>query len=101
MYKSLDDKALFDQLNKAGLAEKLKSDPDWELFKEGAKRVIDMAVDEFAVRTDPKDLAKIIQLQVIIKKYKFKLFSEIEQIASEGELAFEEAKHRGILRKLF
>jgi len=72
----------------------------WSLLQEASERIVDKAIAEFAIKTDPENWSKIIQLQVIIKKYKYGLFSEIEQIAQEGRLVFDEVRERGKLNDL-
>jgi hypothetical protein len=99
--EKLDDKELYDQLEKAGLAEKLESQPEWALIKEAANRIVDRAITEFALRTKPDDMKAIIMLQVIIKKYKFGVFDEIKVLKEASEMLSEEAKSRGIFGDFF
>jgi len=94
---SIEDKELYELLEKANLIEKLENDPAWRILKEAAKRVVDRAVDEFALRSDPKNIEQIINLKLIIKKYKYVIFQEVEMLKRESEFAFEEAKERGII----
>lgn len=95
----LDDKELFDQLEKAGLAEKLEDSPEWKLLKEAANRIVERALTEFALRTKPDDQAAIITLQTIIKKYKFGLFDEIKVLKDASNMLYEEARQRGMISK--
>lgn len=99
--QELDDKTLFDNLQKAGLVDKLETSEEWKMLKEAATRIIDKAVYEFALKTDvssePKDLAKVIRLQQVLRLYKYGLFREIELLKQESDFLFEEAKDRGMV----
>ncbi|MFQ5687298.1 MAG: hypothetical protein ACE5GV_11610 [Candidatus Scalindua sp.] len=96
-YSLLEDKELYDKLERAALANKLKSSNEWKLLEEARKRIVERAVCEFATRTDVTDIAKLTELKVIIKKYKYGLFSELDLLIQEGELAFHEYKNREML----
>jgi len=98
-YSILDDRVLYEKLEKAGLADRLETQPEWKLLKEGSERIIERAIAEFALKTKADDIVRIIELQTIIKKYKYGLFEEIKWLVQEGELIFEEGKNRGILQK--
>lgn len=98
----LDDKELYDNLEKAGLVDKLMSDPAWGMLQEAADRIVNRAIVEFALRTDPTDIKKVVALQVIIKKYRVGgLFEEIKTLKSESEAIYEEARQRGLLGRLW
>lgn len=99
MNEVLDDKELFDRLEKSGLAEKLDNDPAWKLIKEAGDRIVAAAADEFANNVKADDVVRIIELQVIMKKFKW-IFSEIDMMIQEGHLVFEECKERGLVEKL-
>ena len=94
---SIEDKELYELLEKATLAERLENDPAWKMLREAGNRIVDRAVDEFALRSDPKNIEQIINLKTIIKKYKYGIFQEVEMLKRESEFAFEEAKDRGII----
>ena len=100
-YSSLPDKELFDLVEKANLAERLENDPAWKMLKEAADRIVDRAITEFALRTNPNDTERIIELQVIIKKYKYGLFDEVRVLKNDAANAFEEAKDRGAIGDFF
>lgn len=99
--QELDDKTLFQELQKAALVDKLESSEEWKMLREAATRIIERAIYEFALKTevssDPKDLSKVIRLQQIIRLYKFGLFKEVEILAKESDILFNEAKDRGIV----
>ncbi len=94
--EQLDDKELYDRLHKAGLAEKLKSSEEWQLVKEAANRIVEKAIREF-ISADPSDMVHIAQLQIIFKKYKYNLFSEVDAIERESKMLYEEAVDRGLI----
>ena len=91
---SLDNRELYERLERSGLADKLDHDPAWRLVKEAADRIVEAAIKEI-VNTPPNEMVRIAELQQVIKKYKYALFSEIEMLKQEGELAFNELKERG------
>lgn len=94
----LDDKDLFDQLEKAALSDKLKGSPEWKLLQEAADRIVDRAVNQLVLlQLTPESMYKAMTLQTIIRKYKHDLFGEIDFLVKEGEKAFEEASDREIL----
>ena len=97
-YSALDDKELCEKLLQTDLANRLLNSPEWGLLKEARDRIINRAIAQFVI-TDVTDIGKITELKVILKKYKYGLFSEIEQLAQEGELAFEEAKERSLIKR--
>lgn len=100
--RDMDDRELYETLEKAGLVEKLRSDPAWKMLQEAATRIAERAVMEFALKTDPTDTKKIIMLQTILKKYKVGgLFDEIKMLESESNAIFNEAKQRGLIGGLF
>lgn len=88
-------------MQKAGLVEKLASDPAWAVVKEASDRVVNKAIAEFAMNTKADDIIKIISLQTIIKKYRFGLFNELKMLESESNAIYEEAKQRGLIGGLF
>jgi len=99
-YSHLDDKELFDRLRKAELSEAIKTDEKWQLFGEMRKRTIDNVIDEFALRTEPDDTVKIIQLQTILKLYKFKFDDALQENIISGEYAFNEIKERDAISNI-
>ena len=98
---NIDDKELYDLIEKASLAEKLENDPAWKMLREAANRIVDRATTEFALRTNPNDTEAIINLQVIIKKYKYGLFDEVSILKAESDQAFSEAQDRGVIGDFF
>ena len=96
-YRELTDPELYDQLEKANLAEKLEVQPEWAMLKEAANRIVERAVLELTVKCKASETERIIQLQTIIKKYKYGLFDEIKVLKMESEQLFTEAHDRGLV----
>lgn len=93
----ISDKDLYERLENSALADRLESDPAWGLVKKAAERIVDRAVADFAIKCDPSDMKRIIQLQTILKKYKYGLFEEIRILKTESDFLFEEVKERGMV----
>ena len=96
-YSDLGDKDLFELLEKAGLADKLINAPEWKMLDEARKRIVDRAVDELATKVKAHETERIIELQTIIRKYKYGLFDEVKLLKLESDAAFTEAEDRGII----
>ena len=88
--RQLSDKELWDKLNQAELAEKILNDPAWALLKEAGNRIVDRALQKFSMAMKADDLVGIIETQLIIKKYKYGLLDELEQLKVEAEYIEEE-----------
>ena len=99
--QEMDDKELYEQLEQAGLVERLENDPAWGMLREAGNRIVERAVAEFALRCDPTDVKHVTELKTIIKKYKFGLFNEVSVLKSESEQLYQEARNRGIFRGIF
>jgi hypothetical protein len=82
----MDDKDLFDKLEKAGLAEKLENSPEWRLLKEASTRIVEKAVAKLVLSTKATDLLAIVELQTVIRKYKYGLFEEISMLKEEAKM---------------
>lgn len=93
----LEDRALFDKLQQVELADKLTNSPEWRLVKTAADRIIERALERFALAMKADDLIGVMETQLLLRKYKYGLFSELDQLAQEGELYYEELKDRGVL----
>lgn len=98
-YSILDDKELYEQLNKAGLIEKLSTSPEWKLLQEAANRIVDRAIREFACNVKATDIVRLIELQTIIRKYKYGLIDEVNILKNESEFIYQTAKDRGLIGK--
>lgn len=96
-YSTLDDKELFEQLNKAGLIDKLATSPEWKMLTEAANRIVDRAIKEFACNVKATDTLRIIELQTIIRKYRYGLIEEVNILKNESEFIYQTAKDRGLI----
>ena len=101
MLDHLTDAEISAGLKKAGLAERLVNDEHWKLLKEGADRVVEAKLEEFAYKADPTDVAAVVEMQTILKMYKFGLFDNIISMSNQEEEFFEEVEDRGLLSKIF
>lgn len=95
-YEDLDDITLLRRLETAAIAERLKATDEWKLVQEARKRIVERAVNEFAIKTKADNTVRIIELQTVIRKYKYGLFKEIELLADEGRFLYEAVKRRDL-----
>lgn len=96
----VNDKELLDKLEKAALSERLRNQDEWKLLQEAADRIVDRSIDKFAMmKIDPNNMYEVIELQIIIRKYKHGLFREVDILAQEGEMIFSEARDRDLINK--
>jgi len=93
-FEELDEKDLYDIVEDANEAMKLLNGPNGKVIKNASDRIVERAIYKFAKQTDPKDLAKVIELQLIIRKYKYGLFEEVQKLHQEGEEAQKEIDNR-------
>lgn len=97
-YSGLDDKELVKKMDKSGLAEKLKGDEAFQLLREAGNRIAERAISDFVFKVPLDDIQAIATVKAIIRKYKYELFAEIETMATEGDMLFEEIKDRNLLK---
>jgi hypothetical protein len=90
----MEDKELYDMIDEAGLAENFLNSPFGKLMKEAANRIAERVDREFAMNADPTDIAKMWELKMTLKKYKFQLFDEIYWLAQDGRDAYDELTAR-------
>ena len=95
-YRDLDDKELLQKMDKSALADKLKNDEAFQLLREAGNRIAERAIADFVFKVPLDDLQGLASLKAIIRKYKYELFAEIEAIAMEGDILFEEIKGRDL-----
>jgi len=101
-YNEMSDKELYKQLEQSDLVSKLETDPAWSMLKEAANRIVERAIREFALNPNlSNDASRIIELQTVIKKYRFGLFNEVEMLKSESEFIYQTAKARGLIGGLW
>lgn len=96
-YSILEDKELFEKLQQAELSDKLVNSKEWQLLKVAADRIVERALERFALVIKADDIVGVIETQILLRKYKFGLFSEVDQLAKEGRLYYEELQDRGVL----
>lgn len=94
-YNRLDDKELFDKMEKAALAERLTSSPDWQLLDEIRKRAIDKWIDYFILKMDTKNIADVEMVRSMLAVWKYDLFKTLGIVKQEGQIAFEELNYSG------
>jgi hypothetical protein len=90
-----------DLLNKLEDAEnfaRLLDSPEWAVFREAWKRIHDEA-DRKLNMIDPTDTAGIIQCQLAKRFYKNVLETTIRQMHEVADLAYHEAKERGLINR--
>ena len=97
-YSRLDDKHLFEEMEKAALAERLTTSPEWQLLDEVRKRAIDRWIDYFIFKMDSNDVADIEKVRSMISIWKYDLFKSLDILKQEGEIAFQELNFAGKLR---
>ena len=99
-YSRLDDKHLFDEMEKAALAERLTTSPEWQLLDEVRKRAIDRWIDYFIFKMDSNNVADIEKVRSMISIWKYDLFKSLDILKQEGEMAFQELNFAGKLRPI-
>lgn len=97
-FSNLDDKELVKKMDKSSLAEKLKNDEAFQLLREAGNRIAERAISDFVFKVPLDDIQAIATVKAIIRKYKYELFAEIETMAMEGDILFEEIKDRNLLK---
>ena len=95
-YARMTDEELEQMAELVDFADRFLLSPQGALVQKAADRIVERAVAEFALAPSDllKDTEKLMELKVIIKKYKFGLFEEIKQISREGFLVYQELKNR-------
>jgi len=97
-YSGLNDKELYERIEKAGLVAEFVHSDHGKLIQEAANRIVDRTIAEFALRTKVDDTAKIAELKATIRKWRFELFSEFKLLIDEGGFAADQFKTRPIDR---
>ena len=103
-YEELDDKDLYDKIDQGQLADNFIHSENGKLLSEAAKRITERAIEKFALGAimpkslDGKDMigfiTEVLELRLIIRKYKYGLFEEIKLLAEEGDRAADELQER-------
>jgi len=92
--REMTDDELYEALKQADLSDRFLESPQGKLIKVAASRIVDRAVDKFALTDANKNVEELIELKIIIRKYKYGLFEEIEMLREDGYLAWQELKNR-------
>lgn len=94
----LKNEDLLAALDTGVMVEKFKTSPEWKLIDEACQRLARVAQEEL-LKTSPAHPERIIELQCMVKLYRDVLRSIINSFSAEGNLAFDEAKDRELLKK--
>ena len=99
-FAELDDEQVIAKLEEGAFAEEFAHSDNWLIFRQGCE-ILSHKAQYLLERTDPiKDPTGVIEAQVNCKFTKNVLKSIIDGIRNEGRLAFDEAKKRGLRKKL-
>lgn len=93
-YSHLTDAELHDLLAKSDGAQDFLNSKVGKIIQEVAHRKIEHAVAKFALQAKADDLREMIELQTIIRVYKYELFDDVKFLAREGENIFDEIHGR-------
>jgi len=99
-YEEMDDIALLDALENSSEVRDIVVRPGWKIIDAACKRTAARARKALE-DADPENKTYVIQLQQIVKLYGNVIHSLISTYKQEGELAFGEAKKRGLLDRIF
>ena len=95
-FSQLPDHDLIKKLDDAAFIARFEASDDWRLFREACDRLVRQA-EHTLDNTDPlKDPTGVIECQVIKKFCRNIVRGIISGLKSEGRLAFDEAKARGL-----
>ena len=97
MYNDLDDKTISDALEKSILCEDFLQSKNGRLLKEGATRAWEKALYKlcYKINLSDRDMADLL---ATIRKFKYELFNEIALLGQEGEMLYEEARYRDLVK---
>jgi len=95
----LDDKELYEIVQTANDAMKLLEGDNGKIFKKAAKIIEEKAIYAFANNIKATDSLAVMEQQVILRKYKYGLFSEVQDLAEIGIEAQKELDGR--IRKIY
>ncbi len=98
-FESMEDKQLIERIETAAEIKEMESSPGWKLLNEACKRAAAQARESLS-DVDPSDKVLIVKYQQIAKLYGNVLPSLVNSFKQEGEMAFQEAKGRGIMDRL-
>ena len=99
-YEAIDHKEIVQKLEDSSFLEEIRNAPSWRIFREVWRRIYKQAEIQLD-NVRPSDTAKIIELQLTKRFYRDVLSATINKIRADGKAAFEQAKERGFLDRLF
>jgi len=94
-YEALTDEALLEKLDNWDRLDRFEDSEEWRIFDEACRRVAMRAREEL-IKVPANDTLRIIELQQIIKLYGSVFKSLMSSFKQEGEVAFFEARDRGL-----
>lgn len=98
-FERMNDGELVDRIENAAEIKELERSKGWRLISEACKRAANQARESLA-DVDPENKVLIVKYQQIAKLYGNVIPSLVNSFKQEGEMAFEEAKGRGVLDRL-
>lgn len=87
---------LLNKLESAELFAEVMESENWKVFREAWRRIAAAAETKLA-QIDPTDSKEILKLQYAIRFYRHVLESTVAQMHEVSDLAYHEAKERGLL----
>lgn len=99
-YAELDYNDLIKKLEDSSYLEEIKSSPSWRIFRETWYRIYKQAELELD-NINPVNTSRIAELQITKRFYKDVLAVTIKKIKADGKAAYDQAKERNLLHRLF
>lgn len=99
-FEQIDRAELIKKLEDATHLEELKNSASWRIFREAWRRIFLSAAMQLD-NIDPANTARLAEAQITKRFYKDILATTIKKIREDGKSAYEQAKERGWLSKLF
>lgn len=98
-FEAMADEELLDRLENSKDIKELEIHKGWKLIEEACKRTANKARRALE-KIDPDDKTMIVKYQQVATLYGSVLQSLINSYKQEGELAFREARGRGLMDKI-
>jgi hypothetical protein len=95
-YEDVSNEELLNKLEGAEMFATLLDSPEWACFREAWRRISQEA-DKKLMLVDPTNASQIMQLQYAKRFYEHVLQTTINQMHDVADLAYHEAKERGLL----
>jgi hypothetical protein len=94
----MDNKDLLDAIDNSVLIESFKKSDEWKLIEEACNRLANAAQEEL-LSVPADNMLRIVEMQCSIRLYRNVLKSIVNSFTEEGEIAFNEAKERALIKK--